>query len=139
MLDSKRLGAQIYEGIHILASLLGVNDKLVNPKRDVNNHPAARLWKGYEDELMYYIIEHQRSWNYRYAFKEDSINNQNIRILMKVLNYDFREYKDPLDWITDELIEVHRSVLYAKKPEYYSNVFSQVTEGLNMRYDWRCE
>jgi hypothetical protein len=37
-LDTKRLGSQIYEAIHILASLLYVNDKLVNPKRNVKNH-----------------------------------------------------------------------------------------------------
>lgn len=42
-LDNKRLGAQIYEGIHILASLLDVNDKLVTPKRSVKNHPVAKF------------------------------------------------------------------------------------------------
>lgn len=31
-LDRRRLGAQLYEGIHVLASLLEVNDKLVTPK-----------------------------------------------------------------------------------------------------------
>jgi hypothetical protein len=52
-LDTKRLNAQIYEGIHILSSLLDVNDKLINPKRNVKNHPASKLWVGYQKQLLF--------------------------------------------------------------------------------------
>lgn len=54
-LDRQRLCAQLYEGIHILASLCGANDKLVNPKRDVSNHPAAKVWRGREEALCFYL------------------------------------------------------------------------------------
>lgn len=135
-LDSQRLGAQIYEGIHILSSLLGVNDKLVNPKRDVSNHPASKLWVGYEPNLLSYILYHMREWTFR-GYSSD-INQQNIDII-----YDVRTFWDGAElipaWITNKLIETHRSVLIQKKPSFYVALWPNCPDNLTMRYDWREE
>jgi hypothetical protein len=114
-LNRQHLQANIYEPIQVLASLLGVNDKLVNPKRDVSNHPTAKLWAGYEQDLVFYIGAHISEWTDRYGFKEESINIRNFRMLCDengIWPLSFQMYPK---WITDELIETHRSVLIQKE------------------------
>jgi hypothetical protein len=135
-LDNKRLHAQIYEGIHILSSLLNINDKLVNPKRSVRNYPVAKLWEGHEYNLFQYINNHIVVWickGFRYY---GTVSYENIRILYYFIlqYYDKSEY---LFWITDELIQIHRSVLIQKKSEHYKKLWPDVPEGLKMRYDFR--
>ena len=116
-LDRNRLQANIYENIHILASLLDVNDKLVNPKRNVKNHPASKLWIGYEGILLDYIYCHLQKWN-RLGYRQ-GVNYKNFKILrLEVLI----NLIDPIPlWITDELIETHRSVLIQKEIEKENN------------------
>jgi hypothetical protein len=83
-LSRQHLQAQIYEGIHILASLLDVNDKLVNPKRNVKNHPASKLWMGYELNLLNYIMIHIREWKINRKYK-CPVNEKNYYIIHDVL------------------------------------------------------
>lgn len=114
-LNRNHLAAQIYEGIHILASLLDYTDKLVNPKRNVKNHPAAKLWIGNEKELLIYICDHLNNWIDR-GYKT-SINTKNylyLRSLFNPVDFTYDKYRLPL-WITDELIQTHRSVLIQKE------------------------
>lgn len=116
-LDKKRLHSQIYEAIHILASLLDCTDKLVNQKRNVKNHPSSILWLGYEVELLCYIHYHIRVW--QQLKHKTKINNKNFNKLVYRLNYDIRKpynHNSP-PWITDELIMTHRSVLIQKEIE----------------------
>ena len=127
-LDRARLGSQIYESIHILASLLKVNDKLVTPKRDVSNHPASQLWVGYERELGAYIYTHIEEWINR-GYKCD-INLRNFHMVTKGMERGI--YVRPM-WITKEVIETHRNCLYRKKPDYYPQSWCGDRE---MRYDW---
>jgi len=138
-LDNKRLHTQIYEGIHIFASLLDINNKLVNPKRSIKNHPTAKLWKGYELNLWIYIYFHRMEWKNR-GYK-NTITEKNIMIIVKYL-YKFNDnnlaYKNGNpDWITEELVTTHRSVLIQKKPEHYRKLWPDVPDDLQMRYDWR--
>jgi hypothetical protein len=131
-LDRQRLGAQMYEGIHILASLCGVCDKLVNPKRDVSSHPASKLWKGYEDALFAYLCIHIIEWDSR-GYKTQ-INMDNMRMLSMCVPLSSNGL---IDFITSELITTHRSVLIAKKPDHYAGLWTDCPQGLKMRYDWR--
>lgn len=138
-LDTKRLHSQIYEAIHILASLLDVSNKLVNPKRSVKNHPVAKLWAGFEIDLWKYIMCHKIEWvkrNYKY---ENTINQKNYLFITNLLQDKIKRYdfSDQPIWITDELILIHRFVLIQKKPEHYRKLWPDVPEGLTMRYDWR--
>lgn len=133
-LDTRRHGAMVYENIHMLASNLGVNDRLVNPKRDVSNHPACKLWKGYEEQHLFYINSLLVSWIHK-GYKS-TVNKQNYKMLYKVCNpFGENLFKTP-PWITDELIETHRSVLIQKKPEYYRPIWPDCPDNLKMKYDW---
>jgi hypothetical protein len=128
-LDRQRLNAQIYEGIHILASLRGMNEELVNPKRDVSNHPASKLWVGYEDILSIYIGVHLQEWYARgYSSDVNARNYDRIKIVKGA-----RWFNLP-NWVTSELIETHKNVLYRKKPDFYLEDWEGNRE---MRYDWR--
>lgn len=131
-LDQKRLGSQIYEGIHILASLLNMEKNLVNPKRNVGGHPAAKLWRGFEMELGVYINSHLQEWFNRGYTSE--INIKNYHILAERI--PLKEFTTPV-WITRNLIQVHRSVLIQKNPDFYRNKWGNVPDDLEMKYTWR--
>jgi hypothetical protein len=119
-LDRRRLGAQLYEGVHVLASLLEVNDKLVNPKRSVANHPVAKFWKGCEASLLKYIAIHLLEWSKR-GYKH-GINFENFTILWKTtIGRDI--FNSPA--ITDDLIKLHRHILLKKDFEFYSEKFGE--------------
>jgi len=121
-LDRQRLGSQIYEGIHILSSLIGVNDQLVNPKRSVINHPVAKFWAGYEFDLLAYIASHMLEW-YDRGYKSD-INSRNYEMIYSVIYDDTSILKTESNpKITPDLIKLHKAVLIQKKPEYYNKIF----------------
>ena len=132
-LDHKRLFSNIYESIHILASIYGLHDQLVTPKRDVSNTPQAKLWRGYESMLLAYIYIHINEWRKRGYRTTTNIDN------VAMLEAKTKLLLNPTipRWATDELIETHRSVLIEKKPDYYKSLWPSVTMGLQMRYDWR--
>lgn len=124
-LDSKSLHINICESIHILASLLNCNDKLVNPKKNVKNHPAAKLWKEYEKSLLVYILQHIQEWKFERK-KKCPINEKNYYMLNKeIFNKAFfcdaaalgikKQDESDKYWINDELIKIHRSVLIQKE------------------------
>jgi hypothetical protein len=140
-LDTRRLQANIYESIQILASLIDCSDKLVNPKRNVKNYPQAKLWKGYERELYIYIGKHILVWEqnkYKYDYSTITYRNYEFIIFNKLVELNIMPFLIKIPkWITDELIQVHRSVLIQKKPDYYKKLWPDVSDNLKMRYDWR--
>jgi hypothetical protein len=122
-LDRHRLQANIYENIHGLASLLNLNDKLVNPKRSVSNHPNIKRWKGYINEYFTYICMHVSEWEKR-GFKID-INSKNVAIIMKNKS-DIKVVNKIPDWITDDLIKQHQQILLKKNYEHYKKYFGEI-------------
>jgi hypothetical protein len=120
-LDRNRLGAQIYEGVHILASLLGVNEKLVNPKRSVAKHPIAKLWNGYECHLFNYIVVHLREWQNRGY--QCGINLKNMYMIMSLRASHIRGYEVRPPWVDEELIKSHREKLIVRLPSHYEKIF----------------
>jgi hypothetical protein len=119
-LDGRRLGAQLYEGIHVLASLLDVNDKLTTPKRSVANHPVAKFWKGCEAELYGYLSAHLLEWRKR-GYKTEK-NFINLIMIFKSMAEKNNTFGDPL--ITGDLIKLHRHILLKKDFEFYSEKFN---------------
>jgi hypothetical protein len=104
ILDWRRLGKQRVEAYQILNILLGRTEKI-----GWKNHPAVKMWKGYENSLALYMNEMIREWEMR------GYNNNMI----------YASLEDSLiihpHWLGDErLHSSHRSNLLRKDYEYYS-------------------
>jgi hypothetical protein len=111
-LDPRRLFSQIYESVHILSSLLGVNDKLINPKRSVARHPTSLLWVGHEQSLCDYAFAHYIVWERRHPQDRPTINGLNLEMLSSLVE---GTSKCPIL----HLIPYYRTLLKSKDPEYY--------------------
>jgi hypothetical protein len=168
-LTRQDLQAQVYEAIHLLGSLLNcvdnliLSDKCKNKIKNYKNYPQAKLWIGYVKELLFYIDNHLLEWFSR-GYKTE-INGKNLNILISILfgnreTYNcFRLGCVTPSWITDELIQTHRSVLIQKeierekkdidkiKPQsidwfnknyrHYRNLWPNCPIDLKMHYNWR--
>ena len=114
-LDLKRLRNQINEATVIARQLLGFYE------RGWPNHPAVRMWKDHEVFLVGGYL-----WTHL-----DVLEKRGIHSKKQWANYD--DLWNTIDahgtfskqlglkpkWITDALIESHRSNLIRKDPDYY--------------------
>lgn len=120
-LDNKRLGKQRVEAYQIMKALL-------LPEYGWKNHPAVKMWKGYELGLVAYQQAICNEWISR-GFKDTC--------LQKTVDI-FNEHM-PLDsgiappWLNDELCETHRSNLI-RKDEAYALKFPDTKRDLS--YIW---
>lgn len=115
VLDSKRLNKQILEGYQILKVLH--ND---DPRAAWRNHPAVKMWRGYENELYRYILH--MVWEARERGIKTDKNEANLLELV-VRHSMFWKQIVPA-WYQDKatisrLTESHRANLYRKDPEFY--------------------
>lgn len=116
-LDNKRLGKQRVEAMQILDAL-----KPTSTSR-WRNHPAVKMWKGYENALTHYMNEAVREWERR-GFRN---------IKMKEVEIDGPIVYPP--WFGNaDFHASHRSNLLRKKPEWYSQFGWK--EPSNMEYVW---
>jgi len=101
VLDRQRLGKQRVEGYQILRTLLRLSDGWAN-------HPAVRMWAGYELPLYLYTTACIIEWQNR-----GYVNNM-------VLPVPFSRDPTMPPWFGDERIHSsHRSNLLRKKPDWY--------------------
>jgi Pyrimidine dimer DNA glycosylase len=122
-LDYRRLGKQRVEAWQILNVLRGV-DNDGNPKDPKGwvNHPAVRMWRGYEGGLAIYGWTACSAWIHR-GYK-DSLRPRFTAAMMEL------ESKMP-SWINDESVIVsHRSNLIRKMPEHYGPLWPDVPPDL---------
>ena len=113
-LDYRRLGKQRVEAFQILNILEGKTNSTA-----WKNHPAVKMWQGYEDALRIYLRTIILEW-IRRGYK----NNMTIP--------NFTTCKIP-NWIGDEKFHAsHRSNLKRKNAEYYKNF----TEPIDLPYIW---
>lgn len=112
LLDDARLGKQRVEAYQIIRTLDGVT-------KGWRNHPAVRMWRGYEPALLVYALAICDEWDRRgYA---DTVREK----LAGHLRAEGDEPKMP-PWLGDESLHAsHRSNLLRKDPDFYG------------RYDWR--
>jgi len=128
-LDRQRLGKQRVEGYQILKVLLGYGKINKNGNMAWSNHPAVKMWKGYEFELVLYIKAICNEWTSR-GYK-DTVLDKSIDLLSK--SCTIRVIKP--EWLVNEkLFESHRSNLLRKNKEYYSQF--GWTEPDNLPYVW---
>lgn len=117
VLDNKRLGKQRVEAYQILRTNLGLSNGW-------ENHPACKMWKGYEVALCTYGIAICREWMNR-GFK-DTVYDKISHFL----------YTIPLPttlppWLGNEAFHLsHRSNLSRKAPDHYSCFWPDVPDDL---------
>jgi len=106
VLDRQRLGKQRVETLQLLKALNGESKGWVN-------HPAAKMWRGYENCLVVYGVAMCDEWIKR-GYKDTCRD--------KILAY--RDYTTAVvvpPWLgRDDFHESHRSNLLRKDAEYYS-------------------
>jgi hypothetical protein len=106
VLDRQRLGKQRVEVLQLLKALAGETKGWVN-------HPAAKMWRGYENALAIYGMVICTEWIKR-GYKDTCFAK-----IMEYRNYD-RAIVVP-KWLGREDFHAsHRSNLLRKNPEYYS-------------------
>lgn len=112
VLDNKRLGKQRVEALQILQTL-----KKGDTAKGWKNHPAVKMWKGYENALIEYGIAICDEWRNR-GFKDT--------VREKLWNqYPWHQVAPRPDWIGNRKFHSsHRSNLLRKDPVFYG------------RYNW---
>ena len=122
-----RLGKQRVEAYQLLKVNLGLGKRNKNGNIAWSNHPAAKMWKGYELLLYMYttdIISEWKSRGYNDSIQEKIDELKDKYISQKKLTY-------PLWlWFSDDLCLSHRSNLIRKLPEHYKQFWPDVPDDL---------
>lgn len=122
VLDMKRLGKQRVEGYQILCCLLEISSTRWK------NHPAVKMWKGYEGALARYVCAICTEWIDR-GYK-DTVREKIYGIIKEHKLYNVRR---PL-WIGRvDFHNAHKSNLVRKLPNHYSQHFSIASD---LPYVW---
>ena len=108
ILDDRRLGKQRVECKQILLALQ-------NPYYGWQNHPAVKMWRGYEYQLCRYGIAICREWSYVRNYRDTLLE---YFVLEKACIPENKQTGIP-PWLNEELINSHRSNLLRKDPLYY--------------------
>ena len=116
-LDYRRLGKQRVEALQILNALSG------KTSGGWVNHPATRMWRGFEAALMHYRDLCIEEWVRRgYKNTMETSRDQDWAIVLP-------------SWIGDERVHAsHRSNLLRKDPDHYGTLGWQETD--DMPYVW---
>lgn len=128
-LDRLRLGKQRVEVKQILSTLLGKS-------RGWANHPAVRMWRGYESSLILYGLAVCLEWRKR-GYKDSVLEHLLLETLDERCAWT---ESDPPDapkppWLGDPSFHAsHRSNLLRKDPQHYSQF--GWTEPDSLPYVW---
>lgn len=122
-LDRQRLGKQRVETYQILRALNGESKGWVN-------HPATKMWKGYELSLATYGAAVCAEW-LRRGYKD------NLLPYFEKMVHGLPPAMSP-PWLgREDLHRSHQSNLIRKMPDYYSPQFPGVPSDLP--YVWPCQ
>lgn len=114
-LDDRRLGKQRVEVLQILNALCGVTPGW-------RNHPAVRMWRGYERALVLYGRVVTREWCRR-GFA-DTVEDKLVRLAPP-------GHGRLPPWVGREALHrSHQSALVRKNPAYYGRLFPDVPPDL---------
>lgn len=132
-LDDRRLGKQRVEALQILRAL-------TYERYGWKNHPAVRMWAGYEEALLAYAVAVCREWcarGFADTCEAKMANDAAAAGLARVpRTQDELAAAGALPaWLGDEAFHrSHRSALVRKDPEVYRDVFDDVAADLD--YVW---
>lgn len=115
ILDSRRLNKQILEGYQIMNVLMSDD-----PRAGWRNHPAVKMWRGYENALFDYILAMIREADRR-GIKTDRNKDNLINLRVRTIS---RWGSGTPDWYNDKSImakvtTTHKANLYRKDDVYY--------------------
>jgi hypothetical protein len=120
VLDSRRLGKQRVEAFQILNILLKRTDK-----KGWRNHPAVKMWKGYENALKLYLNKAIKLWISRGFNNTMKLEKIKGKIVLP-------------SWFGNKKFhDSHKSNLLRKNPEHYFEFSKEVQDDLN--YVWPCK
>ena len=148
VLDNKRLGKQRVECLQILKTLkkgpktcclcghpmnFHCSDCKGKPKTTPwYNHPAVKMWKGYEQALMYYLHAMCYEWTVNRGFK-DTCWEKSITVGFIPPNVGVEVVMPP--WLgNEEFHKSHQSNLLRKNKDHYGKFFFGVED--NLPYVW---
>lgn len=106
-LDNKRCFKQAVECIQIL-NVLGNSNR-----RGWVNHPAVRMWRGYESTLVTYLDYLLQEWKSR-GYKSPKCDQHFKRLVL-----EFGVSSQLPHWLNDEFCKRHRSNLLRKDETFY--------------------
>lgn len=126
-LDNRRLNKQRVEVLQILNVLHQVNDSGAGWR----NHPAVKMWRGYEPQLCEYGLVMCEEWIRRgYS---DSVKEKLEWHLDCATAGEFTLEKPW--WFGDQDFHLsHRSNLLRKDPDHYGKIFGDIPN--NLPYKW---
>lgn len=115
-LDEKRLGKQRSECLILIKAIKGLHE---NRKVGWQNHPACKMWYGYENSLCLYWQAIILEWTRR-GYKDN--------VTLKLMLYwqwarHTSTVRDPWWLGLDDLHRSYREALLSKRPEHYSKYF----------------
>ena len=119
-LDVRRLGKQRVECLQILKSL-------VTPEYGWKNHPATRMWRGYESEFVRYALTICAEWTAR-GYRDTCA--EKISTLAQTHQDLLDRSKKVFDWLTPALCRSHQSNLVRKDCCFYGPQFPDVPNDL---------
>ena len=123
-LDYRRLGKQRVEAYQILRALTGESKGWVN-------HPATKMWRGYEVALAKYGSEMCKEWKRR-GYKDSLYDKFALYVAAHIDRYTLT-FQLP-SWIDGPIHASHRSNLLRKNKEFYSKY--EWVEPDNLSYVW---
>lgn len=115
-LDNRRLGKQRVETLQILKALS-------LPSYGWQNHPAVKMWRGFERGLVAYGIAICDEWRGR-GFNDTCLDK--IRLYLDV----HPASRSTPNWLTDDLCRSHQSNLLRKDRAHYGPLFPSVPDDL---------
>ena len=128
VLDYRRLGKQRIEAKQILSILLGETTS-----KAWTNHPAVKMWKGFEHALAEYGVAVCKEWKAR-GFVDNQLPYFTARTLGGKYPGIVCSYSVPI-WLGDENFHrSHRSNLIRKNAEFYGKLWPNETP--NQPYIW---
>jgi len=133
VLDNKRLVKQLLEGRQILAALAGQT-------KGWRNHPATRMFEGYEPALfdyLYYVAKEMEQRGYK------TENNWNEIVRLGLAHFIFDGPYEMPPWFVDRatlhsVVTTHRRSLYNKAPELYPQYEYEASIGADFVCCDRC-
>ncbi len=128
VLDQRRLGKQRVEVLQILRAI-------IVPNYGWRHHPAAKMWKGYEEALGAYGVAICREW-----CRRGHTDTCDVKIRAELATLGITAVREQAElaeaaalppWLGDEdFHRSHRSSLLNKDPEWYGDVFTDVPPDL---------